>query len=125
MTNQPNNNTDDNPQNMSADEFFNGNESDKNTKQPSQVGEMMDDLNENLENMGINIDTQNVLVQLAVNVLPLPYSRKRYLQMKVRRGETVTLRDIVFGQLTVTRVIRSVIGFGIFIVVLIVMSRFG
>ncbi|GEM_PF-2794918 len=128
MTNQPDNpNDNDSPQNMSADEFF-GTEKDKavaeNNQRIQQMGGLVDELNESLHKAGLNINTKNMIVHVALAILPLSYHRKRYIQDKARRGETITITDVLFGDMSLGRIIRFGLGVLGFIVIAILSSRF-
>jgi len=111
MSEQPT--KDDSPQNMSADEFFGVTDAEKakaeNNQRIQQMSGIVDDLNESLHNAGINMNTQNIFVQFIIQILPLPYSRKRYLQDKARRGETITITDVILGNNTIFSIIRTIV----------------
>lgn len=125
MTNQPENDNN-SPQDMSADEFF-ATPKEKavaeNNERIQRMSGMVDDLNESLHQAGLNINTQSILVQLVMQYAPISYSRKMYLQNKVRRGERITITDVIFGDLSVGRILRSAFGFIVFIVIFIIASR--
>ena len=110
MTEQPENNDND-IQNMSADDFFKGNE-----PQPTPSFNP-EDLAEQLKQ---NIGTPNgmmMIAQMILPMLPLPYRYKRNLTDKINSGQQITIVDILFGGISAGRVIRSVIGIIIFIVI--------
>jgi hypothetical protein len=118
MTEQPENNDND-IQNMSADDFFKGNE-----PQPTPSFNP-EDLAEQLKQ---NIGTPNgmmMIAQMILPMLPLPYRYKRNLTDKINSGQQITIVDILFGGISAGRVIRSVIGIIIFIAIAIFMSSRG
>lgn len=126
MTEKPDN---DNPQNMSADDFF-GKDNSKNTTsatdKPESMGELTNQLNEALANSGLsNISGGNIVMQLIINILPLPYSSKRRLQEKMNRGESLSPLDIITGGSSIFSIIKTVIFMIIFAAIAIYMRQQG
>ena len=122
MTNKPDN-TD--VQNMSKDDFFETADTPPDNapykfEQPYDIGNQLKD---GLKQAGYQAGT-NFVIQTILNLLPLPYSHKRNIMNKINRGEAVTITDVIFGGITAGRIIRSVIGFIIFaVVMLFLLSR--
>ncbi len=117
MNEQPETN---NAQNTSPDDFFKGHEPQQSS--PNFSGEdIVDQLKQ-------NIGTPNglaMIAQIVIPMLPLPYRYKRNITNKINSGQPITIWDIVFGGLSVGRIVRSVIGVIIFIAIAIFLSSRG
>ncbi len=119
----------DNPQNMSADDFFGHDDSQNTTataEKAESMGELTNQLNEALANSGLsNISGGNIVMQLVINFLPLPYASKRRLQEKMNRGESLSPLDIITGGSSIFSIIKTVIFMIIFAAIAIYMSQQG
>jgi len=109
-----------NAQNISPDDFFKGNE-----PQQSSTSFSGEDIVDQLKQ---NIGTPSgmaMIAQIVIPMLPLPYRYKRNITNKINSGQPITIWDILFGGLSVGRVIRSAIGVIIFMAIAIFLSSRG
>ena len=117
MNEQPENK---NAQNTSPDDFFKGHEPQQST--PTFSGEdIVDQLKQ-------NIGSPNglaMIAQVIIPMLPLPYRYKRNITNKLHSGQPITIWDILLGGISVGRVVRSVIGIIVFLIIAYVLSSRG